>query len=298
MRGATNHAGCSAIYRAVSTHAPRAGRDKSGVGRPGDFQRFNPRAPCGARLQGDTAYLVEQGVSTHAPRAGRDLRAATRKGRCGKLVSTHAPRAGRDSTKPTTPAASSRFNPRAPCGARHIYTERVRYDKDVSTHAPRAGRDNYCFIVTPFTKVSTHAPRAGRDPIRSILFMATEMFQPTRPVRGATPARMQGRIRSGGFQPTRPVRGATQSTLPSNTATRRFNPRAPCGARRVRGFDECGRCGVSTHAPRAGRDGAAIGALGVLMSFNPRAPCGARRGVDGPFLLLFVSTHAPRAGRD
>ena len=33
---------------------------------------FNPRAPCGARLQNTPDNRDELGISIHAPRAGRD----------------------------------------------------------------------------------------------------------------------------------------------------------------------------------------------------------------------------------
>ena len=83
--------------RLISTHAPLAGRDEAGEDnvkinritfqptRPlrgatakgvitWQLKRyFNPRAPCGARL--DTFKLIrsELWISTHAPLAGRDL---------------------------------------------------------------------------------------------------------------------------------------------------------------------------------------------------------------------------------
>ena len=81
-----------------------------------------------------------------------------------------------------------------------------------------------------------------------------EEFQPTRPVRGATWKASVILLSNGVFQPTRPVRGATGDQVP--------HPR---------------RRGISTHAPREGRD--------VL---HPR------RQLDG----LVISTHAPREGRD
>ena len=78
------------------------------------------------------------------------------------------------------------------------------------------------------------------------------------------------------FQPTRPVRGATSASMAQRRTAPSFNPRAPCGARQtmtingeewikfqptrpVRGATAQGgrkgrAQGVSTHAPRAGRD--------------------------------------------
>ena len=80
--------------RAISIHAPRAGRDDflSGLGSAGtisihapragrDFQKannrvalpnFNPRAPCGARQSVSSVAKPPPRISIHAPRAGRD----------------------------------------------------------------------------------------------------------------------------------------------------------------------------------------------------------------------------------
>ena len=146
------------------------------------------------------------------------------------------------------------------------------------------------------------------------------------------------------FQPTRPLRGATHITLTDNHPLLYFNPRAPCGARlknstASRGivlFQPTrplrGATGatvarhtlnvISTHAPLAGRDwlcsswslgwgyfnprapcGARLAATCVTDAgrsyFNPRAPCGARH-TDGVtvYSVLYISTHAPLAGRD
>ena len=101
------------------------------------------------------------------------------------------------------------------------------------------------------------------------------LFQPTRPLRGATVLPRVHRPRPK-FQPTRPLRGATPV---------------------ARGLGRVGE--ISTHAPLAGRDATASksctrrrpfqptrplrGATSVSRrhgllrgNFNPRAPCGAR----------------------
>ena len=57
-------------------------------------ERFNPRAPCGARLAHIVGVVAAEKISTHAPLAGRDYRP------CRPL------------------GTASDFNPRAPCGAR------------------------------------------------------------------------------------------------------------------------------------------------------------------------------------
>ena len=59
-------------------------------------------------------------------------------------------------------------------------------------------------------------------------------FQPTRPLRGATPC-PHSTISPSQFQPTRPLRGATRPTPPASLAAR-----------------------ISTHAPLAGRDSKSV----------------------------------------
>ena len=138
---------------------------------------------------------------------------------------------------------------------------------------------------------------------------------------------MTGAINIFIFQPTRPLRGATLSFPWLNVTTIYFNPRAPCGARLqgargelflLRDFNPRAPCGarpplricrklllifqptrplrgatlsrteqenqhrISTHAPLAGRDshGGVVQWSHVTLYFNPRAPCGARRISD------------------
>ena len=80
-------------------------------------ERFNPRAPCGARRRRSAAS--EKALPFQPT---RPLRGAT---------TTHR--------KPLPVCFD--FNPRAPCGARRsgkvVYHSQVR----ISTHAPLAGRD-------------------------------------------------------------------------------------------------------------------------------------------------------------
>ena len=79
------------------------------------------------------------------------------------------------------------FNPRAPCGARHQYPDILIYLCDISTHAPLAGRDFH----------------------DSDYFVQHMIFQPTRPLRGATQSGYTFVDNRQIFQPTRPLRGAT-----------------------------------------------------------------------------------------
>ena len=145
--------------------------------------RFNPRAPCGARLFLSASTCILYSFQSTRPMRGativvivavlqvgfqstRPMRGATLKPlRCLSVfrVSIHAPRVGRDLWTARPRRWTSSFNPRAPCGARQL----------------------------------AHIAIDGRD-----------KFQSTRPVRGVTVPFSVTSV-SVSFQSTRPVRGAT-----------------------------------------------------------------------------------------
>ena len=190
---------------------------------------FNPRSPCGERRKaqfGDVVIefqptLPVRGATVHHLVDG-----------CLMEISTHAPRAGSDETRET-----------------------ARLEHLISTHAPRAGSDRLAVGLVADQDISTHAPRAGSDVPISSGFAASQLFQPTLPVRGATarvPAlrRHQAHFNprspcgerpflrysanlSKRFQPTLPVRGATGTSSSPTRPSLNFNPRSPCGERRA-----------------------------------------------------------------
>ena len=121
------------------------------------------------------------------------------------------------------------------------------------------------------------------------------------------------------FQSTRPIRGATGATAPRPSGRHHFNPRAPYGARRCRSGIKRRYANISIHAPHTGRDrtacrricrvpgfqstrpirGATIKRITRAkqkQNFNPRAPYGARlgRGLDSLISPQFQSTRPIR----
>ena len=162
LRGATGLRAACVGGRLISTHAPLAGRDHAALATDHKLG-ISTHAPLAGRDAGVVPHFAQDLISTHAPLAGRDadfLHPADR-----QVISTHAPLAGRDTARRTRWASPSDFNPRAPCGARRGARHRHRCRVGISTHAPLAGRDGRSIAAT-FT---------GR------------LFQPTRPLRGATP---------------------------------------------------------------------------------------------------------------
>ena len=148
-------------------------------------ERFNPRAPCGARLPRLASLMQDGHISTHAPLAGRDRSG----GGCTRAVlpiSTHAPLAGRDRqggqvaddgvgfqpTRPLRGATRHRcrrtpttvFQPTRPLrGATPQPLGCAVLIITISTHAPLAGRDAAGKSIGGSSDISTHAPLAGRD---------------------------------------------------------------------------------------------------------------------------------------
>ena len=125
-----------------------------------------------------------------------------------KKISTHAPLAGRD---PAKIAVGIIF--------------------EISTHAPLAGRDISNLRIYDTPRISTHAPLAGRD--GGILGAARAVcahFNPRAPC-GARLLLLMLRRCCAIFQPTRPLRGATGRLALILLDILYFNPRAPCGAR-------------------------------------------------------------------
>ncbi len=194
------------------------------------MDRFNPRAPCGAR-----PVHRPNGPFSRMFQSTRPVRGATLCviDRVFDNVSFN-PRAP-CGARPTRRLQSHRyfwcFNPRAPCGARHdagVYKGRFCC---FNPRAPCGARRALKAGVVASNAVSIHAPRAGRD----------KPFD--------TPVRVRHT-----FQSTRPVRGATLAIRANKPNKNGFNPRAPCGARRVLPPQAPLQYAVSIHAPRAGRD--------------------------------------------
>nr|DAV55627.1 MAG TPA: hypothetical protein [Caudoviricetes sp.] len=189
---------------------------------------FNPRAPCGARPGESEIPLFGYGISTHAPLAGRDDLVVA--GSQTEGISTHAPLAGRDRNGEPV-AWTTKISTHAPLAGRDGCWSHSCSFCYISTHAPLAGCDGREYDGQLCHFISTHAPLAGRDGRKCFLTLLINVFQPTRPLRGATQRPYRVKCRHIRFQPTRPLRGATNH----NT-------------------DNIAMFRISTHAPLAGRD--------------------------------------------
>ena len=159
-----------------------------------------------------------------------------------------------------------------------------------ATRTPIKLRD--CFLI------STHAPLAGRDRSSIKVTINKRDFNPRAPC-GARPIRKGIEEESLSFQPTRPLRGATPSHSLSLLHCYDFNPRAPCGARLLiytksqqmqkfqptrplrgatpKDHEEQNQRAFQPTRPLRGATVQHTYLINENKNFNPRAPCGARR---------------------
>ena len=148
----------------ISIHAPRVGCDRiSGFKwvHPISFQsthpvwgatlqstsismlnilHFNPRTPCGVRHGGGTCCGRRRSISIHAPRVGCDLTLPWLAASTKKFQSTH-PVWGATERVIRFCRAGVNFNPRTPCGVRHLGPAVNDHTLSISIHAPRVGCD-------------------------------------------------------------------------------------------------------------------------------------------------------------
>ena len=128
----------------------------------GAVRYFNPRAPCGARLNQNNVRNFAAYFNPRAPCGARRFRRFC--WRYGRPISIHAPHAGRDSSMLSTAATVERFQSTRPMrGATGTISPLFTF-KYISTHAPHAGRDpEQQPPATGTGAISIHAPHAGRD---------------------------------------------------------------------------------------------------------------------------------------
>ena len=124
------------------------------------------------------------------------------------------------------------FQPTRPLRGATSHDGDLRGAVVISTHAPLAGRD---IIIIWHIKSSTHfnprAPCGARLTDEGKLLLVG-LFQPTRPLRGATVKRRGSRLQKI-ISTHAPLAGRDVLDNLFNRLLGDFNPRAPCGARLI-----------------------------------------------------------------
>ena len=205
VRGATAPCPAPCMRRHVSIHAPRAGRDRRYLIAPPRLIRFNPRAPCGARLTSKSLRFGCVCFNPRAPCGARHL--------CSSLPITTAEF---QSTRPVRGAT--------PRSMTALLLSLFQSTRPVRGATRRWSSDRH------IVQVSIHAPRAGRDRQTIKMVRWYGCFNPRAPC-GARPHPISSAGVVCSFNPRAPC-GARLWSYMFPEWRDRFNPRAPCGARR------------------------------------------------------------------
>ena len=214
-------------------------------------------------------------ISIHAPHTGRDcVRIGLHQRRIG--ISIHAPHTGRDVRSGGNTKWKSDFNPRAPYGARHIYPIGLSSLTHFNPRAPYGARLPSYQPMCLYDAISIHAPHTGRDTTREMPRTRGNVFQSTRPIRGAT---IKGKITDieSVISIHAPHTGRDHNRTKTDTEELYISIHAPHTGRDVEAYAERRLYDISIHAPHTGRD--------VLdCQFN--------------WVGRKISIHAPHTGRD
>ena len=168
---------------------PVRGTTSQTMGSCSSINNFNPRAPYGARRGlGDLAPLVFFDFNPRAPYGARPAGCSC----CGSTI---------------------RFQPTRPIRGATTILLKLPPPSTISTHAPHTGRDiRTARNVDKIPVISTHAPHTGRDCLYRADGSSQYHFNPRAPY-GARPTVYPNSVSWSIFQPTRPIRGATFPVL-------------------------------------------------------------------------------------
>ena len=140
MRGATlPRSSCESRHRHFNPRSPCGERLEIFISLFWAFENFNPRSPCGERHDVECHVYSPFIFQPTLPMRGATHRRGWQ-ARC-VFISTHAPHAGSD-----------------------LHPGRLSFDHNISTHAPHAGSDRSWLYTALAMPISTHAPHAGSDP--------------------------------------------------------------------------------------------------------------------------------------
>ncbi len=188
-----------------STHSLRSatisGQMGSACGRG-----FNPRTPCGVRRP-----TLRRGYTTIPFQSTHSLRSATVVGRnadARQVVSIHALLAECDRTSSAAGPSLPGFNPRTPCGVRHVAARQVVRASSFNPRTPCGVRlFTGSVTVSQYLFQSTHSLRSATRPASSVRFSGPG-FNPRTPCGVRPESGWQGPPDSG-FQSTHSLRSAT-----------------------------------------------------------------------------------------
>ena len=144
-------------------------------------ERFNPRAPCGARPLHRGAGRCKSDFNPRAPCGARHD-----DGQNSRHKVDFNPRAPCGARLPSCAAViiAPRFQPTRPLRGATGLPARRPCAEPISTHAPLAGRDTTFEQAVDKLTISTHAPLAGRDMATATQVVSTQSISTHAPLAG------------------------------------------------------------------------------------------------------------------
>ena len=189
---------------------------------------FNPRSPCGERLQPPRKLRIHQThFNPRSPCGERRRRLSHLPLRTGFQSTLSLRRAtARSGAAPFPPRD---FNPRSPCGERLRHAvQQVRQPRFQSTLSLRRATRGPPRRCTDLPNFNPRSP-CGERPGEIVMERLEALFQSTLSLRRATYSHRPGASFLD-FNPRSPCGERPGTTIGQNTASD-FNPRSPCGER-------------------------------------------------------------------
>ena len=184
-------------------------------------------------------------------------------------------------------AGNLHFNPRTPCGVRQCRKDHPDGEKGFQSTHPLRG------ATVIHTKQQVKCQFQSTHPLRGatkfcIIIILINIFQSTHPLRGATKFCIII-ILINIFQSTHPLRGATSNNNSSSTIRKNFNPRTPCGVRQQNCRNIPGKFAQKLQNFCKAEQRAALPRVGQRESGRYFRPCAVRTSRGKPERFRFAS---------
>ena len=208
MRAATHSFSKLVQHISISIPAAHAGCDVRSCNHFAAERNFNPRSPCGLRLDWNSVCCIRYLISIPAAHAGCDI------------------------VEHQMPKLRHNFNPRSPCGLRLLVIKYSKCPVRISIPAAHAGCDllsiSRLFALHYFNPRSPCGLRhSKRD------FCGYQLkFQSPQPMRAATLI-LANLIPEIGISIPAAHAGCDKTGINSTSISPDFNPRSPCGLRQL-----------------------------------------------------------------
>ncbi len=209
------------------------------------MKNFNPRPPCGGRLQTTKIYLLSGGfqstspvwrttngpiqlvffkqISIHVPRVEDDQIIVTIVEL--KFISIHVPRVEGDINISLSRYYLTHFNPRPPCGGRLLMMLHSLQTYNFNPRPPCGGRRRLSVSASIISDFNPRPPCGGR-PVTAIPVSAATYFNP-RPPCGGRRLPLQLILQSEEFQSTSPVWRTTTCSITFHPSAIRISIHVP-----------------------------------------------------------------------